>query len=367
MKILKGLVAGIAGLLLALPLTACGDTGDSEQAASSPETPLLHSNPPGPINITLTPLEIEGAELEIGALSYVSGYVLTADHDTFGGLSGLAINDQDQILALEDIGLLVTADMMIEAGTEKLVWFANAYIHAVESESGGPLNPPPYDSEEAERCPSSTADVYEVRSTIGQHDTEGIDVGPNGDRYISFERHHRVLHYTSDGIVSVALPESVLHAPCNASLEAIALLKDGGILVVGEGIHNEDGSLKAWVSKDGTYRELKYPYVEGFRPTGLAALDDGDVLVVERFFVPGIGNKSRILRIESQSLSEPGQIIANEIAFFDGQNFPIDNLEGLATRETAAGETDIFLVSDHNFSPERQRTLLLQFRLQERP
>ncbi len=41
----------------------------------------------------------------------------------------------------------------------------------------------------------------------------------------------------------------------------------------------------------------------------------------------------------------------------------VDNLEGVAARRGAAGETLIYLVSDNNFNPF-QRTLLLLFALE---
>ncbi len=350
-------------LVLTAFVTACGEEGAPESPATQIEEPVLHTDPAGPIEITMTPLDTSGADSRIGALQFVSGYVLTSDHDTFGGLSGLVITSDDEMLALEDVGLLVGAELVFDADSDKLIGLGNTYIHALTDADGAPLNPPPYDSSDAERCPSATADVYETRDTIGQHDSEGIDVGPDLDLYVTFERHHRVIRYGQNGAENIPLPEDLLHAPCNAGLEAIAILPSGDLLLIGEGIHNADRSLRAWkVSADST-TELSYPYVEGFRPTGLAALPNGDALVVERFFTPAIGNKARILKVSAESIAAAGMLDAQEIAFFDGQNFPIDNLDGIAVRSTSGGETDVFLVSDHNFSPDRQRTLLLQFRI----
>jgi hypothetical protein len=41
----------------------------------------------------------------------------------------------------------------------------------------------------------------------------------------------------------------------------------------------------------------------------------------------------------------------------------IDNMEGLGLHTNAAGETIVTLVSDDNFNPLFQRTVLLQFAL----
>ena len=62
--------------------------------------------------------------------------------------------------------------------------------------------------------------------------------------------------------------------------------------------------------------------------------------------------------------SEDLSLVEGSVLFEAGNNFEIDNMEGLAVHRNAAGETILTLVSDDNFSL-LQRTILLRFALIE--
>ena len=63
----------------------------------------------------------------------------------------------------------------------------------------------------------------------------------------------------------------------------------------------------------------------------------------------------------------PGAVLDGEILARFIPPITVDNMEGIATRQGENGETLIYLVSDDNFSPLLQRTLLLMFELAPEP
>ena len=71
----------------------------------------------------------------------------------------------------------------------------------------------------------------------------------------------------------------------------------------------------------------------------------------------------RLRRISARTIV-PGARLEGEAIAVLSPPLTVDNLEGVAARRTAAGETLIYLVSDDNFNP-LQRSLLLMFALSE--
>ena len=101
---------------------------------------------------------------------------------------------------------------------------------------------------------------------------------------------------------------------------------------------------------------------EDYAITDLAILPDGDILTVERSFsstsLPGMA----VRRIRTEDIVAGGAVTPSLV--FSGRMpfYRIDNMEGIAVSELN-GETRITIVSDNNYRPEFQRTLLLQFAL----
>ena len=115
--------------------------------------------------------------------------------------------------------------------------------------------------------------------------------------------------------------------------------------------------------RDGVWSTLAYRPHGAFRPSGATLLPDGDVLVLERAFSLLGGFRSRLVRLPQDSI-RPGAVLeGREIARLMPP-LTHDNLEAVATRRGAHGETLIYLVSDDNFSV-LQDTLLLMFALVE--
>jgi hypothetical protein len=202
----------------------------------------------------------------------------------------------------------------------------------------------------------------------GQQDAEALARGADGGLLVAFEVAHRLWRYPADlarrdGRPSALLaPPGLSQAPINGGIEALASLSDGSLLALTED-QETDGGLAAYLRRDGAWSTLTYRPHGAFRPSGAALLPDGDVLVLERAFSLLGGLRSRLVRLPGQAI-EPGAILeGREIARLQPP-LTHDNLEAVAARRGARGETLIYLVSDDNFSA-LQDTLLLMFALAE--
>ena len=103
-----------------------------------------------------------------------------------------------------------------------------------------------------------------------------------------------------------------------------------------------------------------YRRVDGFDVTGAAALTNGAVLVLERFWTQETGSKMR-LRFHG-----PGADWAGRASHLLGELAPpqtVDNFEGVAAAVAPDGALRVLLLSDDNFNRGQQRTLLLAFEL----
>ena len=161
--------------------------------------------------------------------------------------------------------------------------------------------------------------------------------------------------------VSVQIPSAVAQAPTNGGIEALTTLADGRLLIIAEQLENADGSAKAWVLDDGQFKELlSYLPAKGFRVTDCSALSNGDVLVLERRYMPFGILSARLTRVKAGGL-RPGAKLAGQELLKLEQPLAVENFEGIAVHQTSNG-TMIFIVSDDNYS-RFQQTLLLQFLL----
>jgi hypothetical protein len=104
-----------------------------------------------------------------------------------------------------------------------------------------------------------------------------------------------------------------------------------------------------------------------------------DFLLLERSYAPGFGNRVRVRLVRGDALARAadggGEMNPPELFTFTPDAFATDNFEGIAVARASAGEGGlpaagggdastegfrIFLVSDDNFRPDMQRTLLYE-------
>ncbi len=201
------------------------------------------------------------------------------------------------------------------------------------------------------------------------------------------------------------LPEQGHHGiRLNLGFESLSVSPDGRYLysavenaLVQDGPRGDVGVpslariLRLPLDREGPAEEIAY-LVEGVRVTpreptafrlngldDLIALADGELLVLERQYVEGIGNEARLYRTRWESGGDAtgraslagGAVAPAEkelLVDFAGLGIRIDNLEGMALGPRLPdGRRVLLFVSDDNFNPEWQRTQLLAFAVDETP
>jgi hypothetical protein len=107
--------------------------------------------------------------------------------------------------------------------------------------------------------------------------------------------------------------------------------------------------------------ELSYLPSPDFRVTDCAALSNGDVIVLERRYVPFGILSARLKLVRAENVRPGAKLLGEELLNLESP-LNVDNFEGVAVQEDPSNGTIIYIVSDDNYNPF-QRTLLLQFRL----
>jgi hypothetical protein len=256
-------------------------------------------------------------------------------------LSGLSIGTDGKLYSVSDRGYWVSAQMNFD--TEgRLIDLTNWTIQSILSTNGAAVTAPLYDAEALARA-------------------------PDGSFLVAFEEVHRIWRYppppaTFDSLPApVPVPLELANAPANGGLESIAVLPDGRILVIAEEFANPDRTFKGWVLEDGRFAELSYLPSDGFEASDCAALKNGDVIVVERRYVPFGILSARLKLVKASNIRAGAKLIGEELLRLQSP-LEVDNFEGIAVQEDPVKGATIYLVSDDNYNPF-QRTLLLQFRL----
>ena len=293
--------------------------------------------------VELVPIEVDPKRVErqnFGALTLLSAFQLTSKDKRFGGLSGLSVGRDGRLYAVSDQGYWLSASMLLDPD--------------------GALK----DLVDWRIAPILTTTKLPVSGRL--RDAEALAQARDGSFLVAFEGLHRIWRYSpppktfESTPVSVQIPSAVAQAPSNGGIEALATLADGRLLIIAEELENPDSSVKAWVLDDGQFTELSYLPAKGFRVTDCAALNNGDVLVLERRYVPFGILSARLTRVKAGSLRAGAKLAGKELLKLE-QPLAVENFEGIAVQQTSNG-TMIFIVSDDNYS-SFQQTLLLQFLL----
>jgi len=292
--------------------------------------------------VELVPIEVDRKRVErrnFGALTLLSAFQLASKDKRFGGLSGLSVGPDGRVYAVSDQSYWLSASMLLDPDALK-------------------------DLVDWRIAPILTTTKLPVSGRL--RDAEALAQARDGSFLVAFEGLHRISLCSpppktfESTPVSVQIPSAVAQAPSNGGIEALATLADGRLLIIAEELENPDGSVKAWVLDDGQFTELSYLPAKGFRVTDCAALNNGDMLVLERRYVPFGILSARLTRVKAGSL-RPGSKLAGKELLKLEQPLAVENFEGIAVQQTS-NETMIFIVSDDNYS-SFQQTLLLQFLL----
>jgi hypothetical protein len=319
----------LAALAVVFTLSSCKSVGGAQ-----PSKPPL---------VKLIPFELDPkspGRKQFGALMFMAAYQLESSDPRFGGLSGLTFGADGKLYAVSDRGYWLSA-RLVSRPDGALSDLADWRIAPI-------LNP------------AGTA----VSGALA--DAEALTRAPDGSLLVAFEGRHRIWRFapppaTFDSTpVPIPLPAEMARAPSNGGLEGLAILPSGELLALTEEFANGDGSFKGWLIDNGRFAEIAYVPAKGFRVTDCAALANGDLLVLERRYVPfGIWS-ARLALVKGKNIEAGGRLTGQELVRLE-QPLVTENYEGLAVQETPLG-TMIYLVSDDNYSVFQQ-TLLLQFLL----
>jgi hypothetical protein len=270
---------------------------------------------------------VHPAVAQVGALDYVAGFSLMpapslmpqAPSAPFGGLSDMHLaSDGSALLAVSDIGW----------------WWRLALIRDPQGRLRGVGG--------AEAAPLLDEKGQAVDAKKKEADAEALTRLADGRWLVGLERHHRLWAYDS-GANDTAPP------PSPASLYPAPSAKVS---------QPQDGA--GWVGGPGAWKRLTLARTGRFRPTSLAPLPSGDLLLLERSFTEAEGPAARLSRLALSSIEPGARLLPKPIAEWR-LPLTVDNFEAVAAESAPGGGTYIFLVSDDNQNP-LQRTLLLQFR-----
>ena len=150
--------------------------------------------------------------------------------------------------------------------------------------------------------------------------------------------------------------------------EAVAMIRSGrhkgAIVAFAERLHDRNGHHAAWILSGEQAKQFSLTDIAGFDPTDAVGLANGDLILLERRFRWTEGIKMRIRRIRAGEIA-PGAVIKGEVLIEANMAQEIDNMEAISAHRARDGSTVLTLMSDDNFNGFLQRTLLLQFRLED--
>jgi hypothetical protein len=285
---------------------------------------------------------------QVGKLIWRGGLVLSSRAREFGGYSGLEISaDGQQFLAVSDAGTWLKGRIVTKG--HRPVAVRDTEIGPLFARNGKPL------------IRSRDRDAEAVRLLSGTL--------VRGRALVAFENNQRI------GFFRIARgqllePQSYLRPPqrlaANKGLESVAVVKagrfKGAIVSFAERLQDKAGNRRGWMWVGGRPHSIGLVDIGGFDVTDLACLEDGRLIVLERRFRWSEGVKMRLRLIPANRLA-PGALLNGITLIRADLRYDIDNMEGLAIHRDDAGRAILTLISDDNFNPLLQRTLLLRFEI----
>src|SRR5690606_8642149 len=305
----------------------------------------------------------------IGELTFVAGFHLTSPDSRFGGLSGLDVLDDGNLLAVSDRGDFVWIDLGEDGVTPEA-----SRIASMRDAGGEPLR--------------GKADG----------DAEGLAVN-RGLALVSFERNHRILAFDLEGCGAAARGAPIVTGrhgrPLPAAFEGAGMAVDGNegpepLAVTPDwrlftGVETRIGEASPLSARPiEAAHEFDLRVGEGAAPfVGLDVISNDEEKAVRAFslhrsFSPLSGNALSIIETRFERYLDQSSLPRRIVSEIDERSHyryrrqaaltlaqmnvlvTIDNFEGIAAKEMPDGRVRLYLISDNNFS-SRQRTLLMVF------
>ncbi len=305
------------------------------------------------LSATSIPLNHKDASITaVGSLHYLGGLKITSPNRQFGGISSFVVSpDGRQLLGVSDSSRWFVADMIYNDNNH-LIDIKNAHMAPIKN-LDGPQK-------------SNALDAEAITAVDGAGFVVSFE-SPHTLRYFQASRpfEYNSLFSAVAQKVNFApeLPRTYASLPKNLGIEALTTLPDGRMLALSEETTVNGGieQARGWIIGHGKIEPLRYETSTSYRPTDMATLPNGDILVLERHFSLAKGMAARLTRLPALSIkagqSVKGKIIA-DLAF----PFNLDNMEALAVRQNDLGETIIYIMSDNNYN-RLQRNILMMFKI----
>lgn len=343
------------------------------RAASCPKG----EKPEEPVAIDLTakhvPLQaMNGKRKVIGELAFVDGFHLTSSDKRFGGLSGIDVLEDGNLLAVSDDGNFVWIDL-----AEDGVMPTAARIAGMRDAAGKAMG------SKAERDAEGLAyaDGLALVSYEGDHRVLAFDVAACGGA----ARGAPVVFGAFGGDLAHAFDLAGLKVGGNSGAEALAVTPDWLLFT---GLESQAGGaspLSARAIEAAPVFDLAIG--KGMPPlVGMDVVADGDAVrvfslhratnamasnvisIVETVFsreLDQAGLRARVVsEINERSHVRFRQVSSRVLAQMN-LFVTIDNFEGIAARELPDGRVRLYVIADDNFSA-RQRTLLMIYDVAKR-
>jgi hypothetical protein len=248
------------------------------------------------------PFKVESARIETtnsngglnGHLIFLGGFELASRDPRFGGLSGLVLSkDGNRLYAISDRGYWLTA---------RLHHDSQGVLQGLDSwQIASLLNP------------SGSVLKGSMR------DAEALVRDRDGSFIVGFERNPRLWRYP--------LPADLKKAPSNGGLEAVAILPDRRFVMITERYKNENGTTKGWLMDRNRFSSISYLQSDGFQPTDISPLPNGDLLLLERRYNLLRGAIVRVRRLPATGIRPGARLKGEELALLEPP-FEVDNFEG---------------------------------------
>jgi hypothetical protein len=292
------------------------------------------------ITISSTPVALDTsdpARRRLGALRFLGGWQLTSDARGFGGLSAIDVVG-NRVTALGDGGTIMRF---------RLGRFGNATDASIL------------------RLPDGCGKV------VRKYDNDTEALAHDGRRtawWVSYESRNAICRTSADFTVgeSVAKPGAIAAWPRKSGPESMTRLADGRFLVIAEDARDY-GDIRSAVIFDrdptdpaAVATTLGYRAPAGFKPTDVAQMPDGRLLVLNRRFALTSLFSAELVLLPRLARDPRGLLEGPTIARFQSPVIA-DNFEGLSV-SVENGKPIIWVISDNNFM-RWQRTLLLKFAL----
>jgi hypothetical protein len=322
------------------------------EAGSKPRSRL---EPIRPVQIDVEPIpsfhRVGDADRRIGKLVWRGGLVLRSPARAFGGYSGIEISEDGlSLLAVSDRGTWLSARMRYRGN--HLEGLDDANIGPLRGRNGVPLRRHRDQDAEALRLVSGTLH--------------------SGRALVAFERNHRIgLFRIQDGQLREPLSyvRPPMRLPFNKGIEAVALLHGGrykgSMVAFAERFIDPNGHHRGWIWIGGKAQPIALTNEDEFDITDAVGLPDGGLIVLERRFRWYEGVQMRLRMIEP-TMVRPSAVLSGITLLRADMRYHIDNMEGVALHRDKVGKLVLTVISDDNFNPALQRTLLMQFELPDR-